>query len=290
MKKIVIFLAIMLMQLSAYATDPGLMEPPVEHTILSLVSGKVVSPLARHNGGTVVSFPEGPVAGWVQDKPDGYISFDADKVFFPEEGTIEIKLAVLDKDGLKKLGNDLDALISLYDAKGTPFFSIGINDHDFAVGSYQLHPVVMEDVFGGVGFPYVSRLSAPLADGSLITVRVTWGKDPSDNRVYINGSLVPIEEIKGPRHMGGPPGYEPTKTLGSFMHGFKVFDGRMVGPPDSLVIGRVGKRNPFDPIAMYPPTSVAIRSVKVWDAVLPPKPGASYGGPQVPGLKAFSLQ
>jgi len=273
MKKIILLFVLLLMPAAVHATTQDKPELLIEETIFKVVSGKADAQMARHTGGKVMMLPDGTVAGWVQDKPDGYISYDARQVFFPDKGTIEINMVVVDKEGLTKLGNDLDALVSLYDAEGTPFFSIGINDHDLAVGSYQLHPVVMEDVFGGVGFPYVSRLGAPLENGSIITVRVTWGKDPSDNRVYVNGSLVPVEEIKGPRNMGGPPGYEPVKTLGSFMHGFEVFDGRTVGPPESLVIGRVVERNRWDPIAMYPPTSVAIRSVKVWSTVEPPIAG-----------------
>jgi len=278
MKNIILLLILLLIPAAVHATTQEEPELLIEETIFKVVAGEAVAPTASHTGGSIVLFPAGSVAGWVQDKPDGYISYDARKVFFPDKGTIEINLVVVDKDGLTKLGHNLDALVSLYDAEGTPFFSIGINDHDLAVGSYQLHPVVMEDVFGGTGFPYVSRIGAPLDNGSVITVRVTWGEDPSVNRVYVNGSLVPVEEIKGPRNMGGPPGYEPVKTLESFMHGFEISDGRVVGPPVSLVIGRVGERNRWDPLAMYPPTSVAIRSVKVWSTVEQPTAGGDSSG------------
>jgi hypothetical protein len=91
---------------------------------------------------------------------------------------------------------------------------------------------------------------------------VQWGAEPSDSRVYINGRRVGLDLIEGPRNMG-PPGFEPTKTLSGYMHGFTASDGTAVGPPDRFVIGRIGLPVEGDRLVMGPPRSVAIVSVRI---------------------------
>jgi len=188
-------------------------------------------------------------------------------VFFKDAGTAEIRLTVLDIKGLSAVGSDLVALVTLYDGAGVAFFSVGINDHDVMVGSYPLHPMIMEDAFGGVGFPYVSKLDGLLRDGTDVTVTVTWGRKPSDDCVYVNGRLVETKLRKGPKTLGKGPGYEPLATLGPFMGGFKTWDGRVVGPPRTFTVGRMGVRDISDHLSMYPPTVVAVKSVRLTNFV-----------------------
>lgn len=272
MNKIVLLLLMMFLAAPGYAYPAEQAEPELvfERTIFEYRGGVVDAPMARPASLVRSKDLDGTVPGWVQPGPGGYIAFDAGDVFFPEEGTIDIRLVVLDPDGLTRIGNDLESLVSLYDEAGAPLFSVGINDHDIMVGSYELHPMLMEDVFGGVGFPYVDKLGGPPKKGADISVAVTWGKKPSENRVYVNGKFIEAAIRKGPKHYGKPPGFEPVARLASFMYGFGVFDGRVVGPPVTLTIGKVGGHDPDNPLSMYPPTSVGIKSVRCWNSVTPP--------------------
>ena len=270
MKKIPAVIMLLAMPFAAYAvemSDPGF---AFDETIFQYIDGAVTAPRALGDLVKMSGRLDGTLPGWVQDGGDGYIAFDAGEVFSKDEGAVDICLVVLDPVRLSNLGNDLESLVTLYDKEGAPFFSIGINDHDLAVGSYQLHPVVMEKVFGGVGFPYVAKLDGPLEKGANIAVTVTWGREPSENRVYVNGKFIEVAVRKGPKHHGNPPGYEPELTLGSFMDGFGVFDGRVVGPPNKFVIGRIGVWDPTDPLSMLPPLAVGIRSVRVRNFIAPP--------------------
>lgn len=270
--KIVLLLIMMFLAAPGVAYPAEQAEPELvfERAIFEYRGGVVSAPMARQTSLARSRELDGTVPGWVQPGPDGYIAFDAGEVFFPEEGTIEIRLVVLDPDGLTRIGNDLESLVSLYDEAGTPLFSIGINDHDLMAGSYELHPALMEGVFGGVGFPYVGKLGGPPKKGANVSVTVTWGKSLSDNRVYVNGKFIEAAIRKGPRHYGKPPGFEPVARLASFMNGFEASGGRRAGPPVTLAIGKVGGHDPDNLLSMYPPTSVGIKSVKCWNSVTPP--------------------
>lgn len=277
MKKILAIIMLLAMPSAAYAaelSDPGFV---LDETIFQYKDGAVTAPRALGDLVKMSQRLDGTLPGWVQNGGDGYVAFDAGEVFSKDEGAVDISLVVLDPARLSNLGNDLESLVTLYDNEGTPFFSIGINDHDLAVGSYQLHPVVMEKVFGGVGFPYVAKLDGPLEKGTNIAITVTWGREPSDNKVYVNGKFIEVAVRKGPKHHGNPPGYEPELTLGPFMDGFEVFDGRVVGPPRKFVMGRIGVWDPTDPLSMLPPLAVGITSVRVRNFIVPP-PGTTPDG------------
>ncbi len=247
----------------AYAAG-GAVGDSFHETVLEVRDGKIFAPRAKH-------LPGAPSAkdyfkwGWRAEKEGDYISFDSSEVFYPAKGSLEIKVTVADMASLKALGNYLESLVTLYDVAGVAFFALGINDHDVEVGSYPLHAMVMESVFGGVGFPYVELLDGPLKEGMQFTITVRWGTTPASNRVYVNGKRVELEVVKGPRHHGKPPGFEPTEMFSKYMNGFETWDKRKVGPVKLLVIGRMGHPDPKDPFVMYPPRSVAINSVTLSD-------------------------
>jgi hypothetical protein len=118
--------------------------------------------------------------------------------------------------------------------------------------------MIMEDAFGGVGFNYSPLFGGPPGTGAEIKITVTWGKKPSDDRVYVNGNLIPVKRRRGPRSLGKFPGFEPEKPFGSYMHGFTTYDGKVITPPKTFTIGlmeKVGKKR------MYPPHAIAIKSV-----------------------------
>ena len=251
----------------ASASDAAVSRASFNEVIFEAGGGKINAPRATRSDPGAPLPPDFTGDGWRAGEDGGHISFNADEVLPKDEGTLEIKLTVLDAARLTALGNDLEALVTVYDGSGVAFFTVGMNDHDLTVGSFPLHPMIMEDVFGAVGFPYLAKLDGPLKDGTDMTVRVTWGRVPSDNRVYLNGKRIGPEEARGPKTSGKGPGYEPVKTLGPFFAGFEGnFNGRetrRITPPRSFVIGMKGKKDPSDRLSMHPPNSVAIRSVRL---------------------------
>jgi len=256
-----VMLALLMLASSVYgAGAPGVI---FDETILSVKDGRLIAPRARHVSGGLGGPKAAPDMGWAPVKDGDYVSFDAADVFYPNEGSIEIKLTVVDT---AVLGKGLEALLMLYDENGVPFFTIGMNEHDLSVGSFPLHPLIMEDAFGGTSFPYLKKLSGPLKDGTDLTIKVTWGRSPSQNRVYVNGKPIEKDVIRGPRTRGKGPGFEPTRTLGSFMGGFEgVFDGRnlrKITPPRTLTIGMDCAGSGGGP-TIRPPKGVAIRGVRL---------------------------
>jgi hypothetical protein len=247
-----------------------------EQTIFEVKDGKIIAPLAiRAPARLPEKGPDEPVTGWTPLRSDDFVAYDAVSLFPREQGTLEVALTVLGKGSGNgpALGKDMDAIVTLYDEGGVPFFTIGMNDHDLTVGSFPLHPRIMEDVFGGTGFPYLAKLDGKLGKGTDVTIVVTWGKDPADNKVYVNGKLIERGVIKGPRTNGKGPGYQPTATLGSLLGGFSgVYDGRnrmTVTPAKTLVIGKMeGVEDCGRP--MFPPRSVAIRKVRLSNYVKAP--------------------
>ncbi len=264
MNKIFVLIALLTLASPAFAEEPG--EEPIvrRDTIFEVNNGVINAPGATYMGGGLAELPGGPAPGWIQKTGEEYVSFDALEIPFTGRGSLEITAVVVDAEGLKaRKGDDLEALVMLYDKAGTPFFTVGMNGREFVVGSFPLHPTIMEDVFGGVSFPYLQALSGPPENGTEIKVRVAWGFEPGDDRVYVDGVLEGTDIIEGPRNMG-PPGYEPTRTLGSFMAGFETDDKVSVGPPYMLTVGRVGDKNPWNPLSMNPPTTVAVKRVVIW--------------------------
>ena len=231
-----------------------------QDTLFIVKDGRVIAPRANHHPAP----PEDKdfyKPGWRPERPGDYYSFDTDGILDPDRGSMEIKVTIADMDALKELGKYIEALVTIYDADGTAFFSVGMNDHDVTAGSYPLHANVMEGVFGGTGFPYVAKLDGPLKEGMEITVTVKWGETPVSNKVLINGKQVELAVIKGPRHHGNPPGFEPTELFSKYMHGFTTWYDKKVGPPRLFVIGRVGIPDKSYRFFMYPPRAFAINSV-----------------------------
>lgn len=266
-KNLLLLLFLLLPTYGAFAEEA----PPsyiFKQTIFEMKDGVVSAPLATHFGSQPMKSPAAPPpVGWIPSWDGDYYSFNAD-IIDTEKGTLEIKAVIGDKDLLQKLGNDIEALFTIYDENKAPLFSVGLNDHDVTVGSYMLHPMFMEDAFGGVGFNYSPIFGGPPAAGAEINITVTWGKKPSDDRVYVNGNIIPVKSRRGPRSLGKFPGFEPEKTFGSYMHGFTTYDGRIITPPKAFSIGMMEKAGP---IKMYPPHAIAVKSVKLSNKIEFPK-------------------
>jgi hypothetical protein len=222
--------------------------------------GRVIAPNASISG-SPDTWRVGEDEGWKANRDEDFYAFDAG-VLNRAQGKLEIKLVVTDPAVLSSLGNDLEALFTIYDKDETPFFAVGINDHDVMVGSYPLHPMLMENAFGGVGFPYLAKIDGPLKHGTKVTITVTWGRRPADDKVFVNGKFVEARDRKGPRNKGMPPGFEPTATFSSFLSGFS-YNYKVIGPPKTLTIGRMGRVDPKNRLSMYPPRGVAIKSVSI---------------------------
>ncbi|MBI5189817.1 MAG: hypothetical protein HZA22_04020 [Nitrospirae bacterium] len=252
---------------AASALEPGFI---LDEAIFSVKDGRVAAPRAVHVPDEEGRGAEELSSGWRPAKEGDYYAFDASELLSPDRGTLEVSLTITDVKAISAIGNGLEALVTVYDEAGVPFFSVGINDHDVMVGSFPLHPQLMEDVFGGVGFPYVAKLDGPLADGSRVKITVVWGPEPADNKVLINGRFEEVAVRKGPRHAGDPPGFVPTATFASFMDGFEGLSGRNAGPAKTLVIGRMGSRDPSSRLSMYPPASAAINSVRLANFIIEP--------------------
>ena len=239
-----------------------------KQTLFEFNDGVVSAPLAAHSG----SQPEKstkvpPPVGWTASQDGDYYSFNAE-ILDTEQGTLEINTVVVDNELLLKLGKNIEALFTIYDENSVPVFSVGMNGNDVTVGSFMLDPRRMEDAFGGVGFNYTPLFGGPPGTGTDIKITVTWGKKPSDDRVYVNGNLVPVKGRRGPRGHGKSPGFEPEKTFGSYMQGFTDFDGKVITPPKTFSIGMMeykGRRK------MYPPHAIAIKSVKLSNLLEFPK-------------------
>jgi len=240
-------------------TPPGVY---FEGAIFEVKDGEIIAPRARH-------LPYEPPkrfgrlkAGWTPLKDGDYIAYDTDGIFNSEQGTVEVNLVLLgDEDRPLITHRYVEALITLYDGKEKAFFTIGINNTDLVIGSFPIHPMLMEDAFGGASFPYLSKLEGPLRDGTEIKVTVTWGPDPSDSRVYVNGRYMDLDSRRGPRSRGKLPGYPQTVLFSSFLKGFEGFTGGPVGPPKTLVIGRIGTDRKINRTGS--PMSVAIKSVRL---------------------------
>jgi hypothetical protein len=244
--------------------------PPVyfNETIFEARDGKMIAPRAKHAPLTG-RYAEGIVKGWTPENDKDYISYDAGEIIDKGQGTIKIEMVVLgDGDAVLLAPDHVDALVTFYDDSGKAFFAIGLNDHDLVVGSFPLHPMLMEDAFGGVGFPYLSKLGGPLKGGTEMSIYVTWGPKPEDDKVYLNGKYMDLDSRRGPKSGGNTPGYPQTATLGSFLDGFEGSTGGRVGPLKTLVIGRTDSDN--SPITMHPPRSVAIKSVTVSNKIEAP--------------------
>jgi len=259
----VIVLILLVASIPAYGGQGTGPAPFINEVIFEAGEAGIKAPRAVHTPEAAPVTPAEKKAGWRASNDGDYFGFDAGSVFSSDEGTIEVKLTVLDTAGLKALGRNIEALVTLYDDAGVPFFAIGINSHDIMVGSYPLHPMVMETAFGGVGFPYVAKLDGPLKEGTEVAVTVTWGPEPRDDKVFVNGKLIETAVRRGPRHSGNPPGFEPTATFISFLNGFTTFDNRHVGPPATLTVGRIGTDGRKGPYDMFPPRSIAIKQVRL---------------------------
>jgi hypothetical protein len=262
LKPIIFFLVTVLLAQAAPALAAAPQGVAFKETIFEAKAGKITAPRATHPP-RARQYEETLQKGWTPVDDGDYIAYDAGEIINKEQGTINIEMVVLGDGKTFFLAPDrVDALVTFYDDSGKSFFSIGLNDHDLIVGSYPLHPMVMEHVFGGVGFPYLSKLDRPLKEGTEMTVRVTWGPNPSDDRVYFNGKYMDLDSRRGPKSGGKTPGYPQTATFGSFMDGFEGNSntGGKVGPLKTLVIGRTDTDKAGK---MYPPRSVAIKSVTV---------------------------
>jgi len=255
---------------ASQASSPGMV---FNQAIFEVKDGRISAPLAKR---MPAALPEdkGMVTGWTPASDDDYAAFDADSVFPKERGTMEVSLVVLgDAGGKPALGKFHESLVMLYDDNGVPFFTLGLNDHDITVGSFPLNPTVMEDAFGGTAFNYLAALGGPPGKGTEMTVTVTWGTDPAEDRVYVNGKPIGLSEVKGPRTLGKGPGFKPTATLASFMGGFSgYFDGinkTAITPPRTLVVGRIGSVEKAGG-RMLPPRSVAIKKIRLSNVVETP--------------------
>lgn len=260
------FVALLILPTVAQAETAGRGSVPeqiFDETVFEVVDGKIIAPRAKHLPEEAPIKPDATKIGWRAAKEGDYVGFDAGEIFYKEKGTLEIQLAVTDAAGLTAERGDLETLIALYDEAGTPFFSVGINGRGIMIGSYALLPMLMEDAFGGVGFPYAAKLDGPLHDGTEITITITWGQNPADDRVYVNGKLVGESERRASRRHGNPPGYEPTATLSSFLNGFKAVGGRVVGPPKTLTVSKKGGIDKKGMFKMLPPRFVAIKKVRL---------------------------
>jgi hypothetical protein len=265
-KGLLLLLFLLLPAMGAFAQEA----PPsyiFKQTIFELKDGVVSAPLAAHHGSQPRKDPAGKPSGWTASEDGDHYSFNAE-ILDVEQGTLEINVVIVDKELLRNLGNDIEALFTIYDENRAPLFSVGLNDHDVTVGSYMLHPMIMEDAFGGVGFNYSPLFGGPPGTGAEIKITVTWGKKPSDDRVYVNGNLIPVKRRRGPKNLGKFPGFEPEKTFGSYMHGFTTYDGKVITPPKTFTIGlmeKVGNKR------MYPPHAVAIKRVVLSNQIEFPK-------------------
>jgi len=233
----------------------------LDEVIFEMQAGELFSPRAVKQAGPPPQYFDGHPPGWSQTDGDAYAEFNPAEIFPTEKGSLEIELVVMDGKNLAGLCDELESLVTIYDASGTAFFSVGINATEVSVGSFPLHPAEMEEAYGGVSFLYGHLLDGALKDGDELTVCIAWGPEPSGNRVYVNGTLIDKEHITGPRNMG-PPGFEPTRTLASYMNGFRTSDGIDVGPPARFVVGRIGTPDKNDPLGMSLPRSVAIKRIK----------------------------
>jgi len=278
MKYIAILVFLAFSVAPAYAAKVKSPELSFDRVIFEFKDGKLIAPLATHM--PAEDRQERPGArpvGWTPAGDDDYIAFDSDTVFPKDEGTLDIKLTVLGFGPEKKPSLTLrhEALVTLYDANGVAFFTVGMNDHDLTVGSFPLHPLVMEGVFGGIAFAYLDKLDAPLKAGTEMAITVKWGEKPSDNKVFVNGKLIEARSKKGSLYSTGKgPGPEPKARLDSFLNGFEGnFNGRenrKITPPKTLVIGRMGAMDNKNKLDMAPPKSVAIRSVRISSMPEPP--------------------
>ena len=240
-------------------TPPGVY---FEETIFEVKDGEIIAPRAMH-------LPFEPPkefgrlkAGWTPLKDGDYIAYDTDGILDTEQGTFEVDLVLLGDEGKPLITHSyVQALITLYDGRDKAFFTVGINNTDLVIGSFPIHPMLMEDAFGGASFPYLSKLDGPLREGTEVKVTVTWGPAPSDGRVYVNGRYLDLDSRRGPRGRGAPPGYQPTVPFSSFLKGFEGFTGGPVGPPKTLTIGRIGTDRKINRTGS--PMSVAIKSVRL---------------------------
>jgi hypothetical protein len=265
-KRLLLLIFLLLPACGAFAEEA----PPsyiFKQTLFELKDGVVSAPLADHSGSQPEENPAGKPQWWTASKDGDYYSYNAE-ILDAEQGSLEINAVIVNKELLQKLGSDIEALFTIYDNNNVPIFSVGLNDHDVTVGSYMLHPMIMEDAFGGVGFNYSPLFGGPPGTGAEIKITVTWGKKPSDDRVYVNGNLIPVKSRRGPRNLGKFPGFEPTRTFGSYMHGYTTYEGKVITPPKTFTVGlmeKVGKKK------MYPPHAVAIKSVKLSNLLEFPK-------------------
>jgi hypothetical protein len=200
--------------------------------------------------------------GWTPRNDGDYVAYDTDGILNSDQGTIEVNLILLGDEYKPLITHQyVEALVTLYDGTDKAFFTIGINNTDIVIGSFPIHPMLMEDAFGGASFPYLSKLDGPLKGGTAMSVIVTWGPEPSDGRIYVNGRYMDLDSRRGPRGHGTPPGFVSTVPFSSFLKGFEGFTGGPVGPPKTLVIGRIGTDR--KPNKTGSPMSVAIKSVRL---------------------------
>lgn len=240
-------------------TPPGVY---FEGTIFEVKDGKVIAPQARFMPAEPFKKNGRLKAGWTPMNEGDYVAYDTDGIFNTEQGTLEVNLVLLgDEEKPLITHRYVEALITLYDGKEKAFFTIGINNTDIVVGSFPIHPMLMDEAFGGASFPYLSKLEGPLKGGTEMTVTVTWGPNPTDDRVYVNGKYMDLDSRRGPKSRGKTPGYPQTVSFSSFLKGFEGFTGGPVGPPKTLAIGRVGTDRTKN--RMGSPMSVAIKRVRL---------------------------
>lgn len=240
-------------------TPPGVY---FEGTIFEVKDGKIIAPRARHLPDELSKNTGRLMVGWTPLKDGDYIAYDTDGIFNDEHGTLEVNLMILGDENEPLITHRyVEALITLHDGKDKAFFTIGINNTDLVIGSFPIHPMLMEGAFGGASFPYLPKLEGPLKGGTEMKVTVTWGPDPTDDRVYVNGKYMDLDSRRGPKSRGKLPGYPQTVSFSSFLKGFEGFTGGPVGPPKTLAIGRIGTDRTIN--KMGSPMSVAIKSVRL---------------------------
>jgi len=240
-------------------TPPGVY---FEGAIFDIKDGKIAAPGARHLPDELSKNTGRLMVGWTPLKDGDYISYDTDGILSTEQGTIEVNLVLLgDEDKPLITHRYVEALVTLYDGRDKAFFTVGINNTDLVIGSFPIHSMLMDEAFGGASFPYLSKLDGPLKGGTEMTVTVTWGPDPKDDRVYVNGKYMDLDSRRGPKSRGKTPGYPQTVSFSSFLKGFEGFTGGPIGPPKTLAIGRIGTDRTVN--RMGSPMSVAIKSVRL---------------------------